>query len=128
MPVIPRTTHRIQRHFAPLVARVRFPPERLLTPPPLPWHIVFDIAVEGIPNAPQDPFIEALPSDLELPNADASSGDTIQPTSESEELISKPAGEAGRKKNGYQLKAVLGWDDQAYLDVQVSLQRIKTNS
>jgi hypothetical protein len=121
MPAVPRTTHRIQRQFVPLILRVHLPAEQLLTPPPLPWHTIFEAEAEGFPNVPQEPLIEAPPSDLELSNAATPSTSVTQPSA-SNESINKPAGEAGRKKNGYQLKVALGWDEQTYLDVQVSPQ------
>jgi hypothetical protein len=104
MPRVATPNHRAQRTFAPLVFRARFQPERLLTPPPLPWNISYPPHGEGKP-ADDTPLVTD-----ESPSADKTP--LIK--------IKRPPGEPGRKgERGFSTKDVLDLPEGVYEDLLV---------
>jgi hypothetical protein len=102
MPRIATPNNRIQHAFAPLVLRTCFQAERLITLPPLPWHVNFPPHVDGIPT--DDP----PPSERE-----ANKAPLIK--------MKRPAGEPGRKgERGFNLKATLDLPEGIYDELLVS--------
>jgi hypothetical protein len=111
MPKASTNTHRIQRHFLPIIYRSRFSPERLLTPPPNPFRTLYSI--EPTPLTPPPSPTDSL--------ALTANTDTDEVGNEAP-LIPKPPGEVARPgRNGYTLRAVVPWDDVTYHQVHVRL-------
>jgi hypothetical protein len=107
MPRIATPKNRTQRAFAPLLFRTRFQPERLLTPPPLPWHVTFP------------PHGDCIPAD-DVPPSEATSS-TKAPLIK----MKRPAGEPGRKgERGFNLKSTLDLPEGMHEELLVSLHQI----
>jgi hypothetical protein len=109
MPRVKSVKHRVQRAFAPLLFRAIFQPERLLTPPPLPWLTTFPPHIDG-----------HLPNNDPLPDSE---GPSVRNT----ELVKmkKPNGEPGRSgERGFNLKSTLNLPGDMYEEVIVSLYYI----
>jgi hypothetical protein len=108
MPRVETTNHHIQRAFSPLIFRTRFAPERLLTPPPLPWHASFPPHGDGKP-AQDLPLVENALS-----------------TASSSPLLKRkrPAGEPGRTGGrGFNLKLALDLPEDVYETMLVGWRR-----
>ena len=100
---------RVQRAFAPLILRATFLPERLHTPPPLPWLATFPPHVDG-----------SLPNDNPLPDSEGSS---VRKTVLVK--MKRPNGEPGRSGDrGFNLKSTLDLPGGMYEEVLVSSHRI----
>ena len=107
----------IPAYNPPLIYRARFLPEPLLTPPQSVLRLTF-----GQQNGPRQ-------SPSPAPSSPLSSPPPSRPTTPSPEdreifapddSIPKPEGEATRiKRNGYNLKAKLGWGTERYNEIQV---------
>jgi hypothetical protein len=114
MPKVPISTHRIQRHFSPLLYRTPFSPERLLTPPPLPYHVAFPLTEGPVPPPSEDCHI-SLAAEHSRSSCDSESEQSYPVK------IPKPRGEVARpKRHGYRLRDVVKWDEKTYNRVQVS--------
>ena len=105
MPRASTPSHRVQRAFTPLVFRTRFQPERLLTPPPLPWDLSY-------------PPHDGKPADnIPVVVDNGPSAHNVQLTK-----IRRPPGEPGRKgERGFSTKDILNLPDGMYEDLLVSL-------
>lgn len=102
MPRVATPDHRAQRTFAPLVFRARFQPERLLTPPPLPWNISYPPHGEGKPADDTPLVTDKSPSADKAPLI----------------KIKRPPGEPGRKgERGFSTKDVLDLPEGMYEDL-----------
>jgi hypothetical protein len=105
MPRVETPKHRIQRAFAPLPFRTFFKSERLLTPPPLPWHATFPPHADGKP-AEDAPLVEG---------SSTSKAPLIK--------MKRPPGEPGRKgERGFVVKSVLDLPEGVYEELLVSFR------
>lgn len=99
---------RVQRHFSPLAVSTIFRHERFLCPSPLSYHAVFSLDEHLPSGCPTDP---AVADNLSMNLAKSK--------------IPKPPGEVTRiERGGYNLQLALGWSDEQYKRLQVSLTRI----
>jgi hypothetical protein len=105
MPRIETPKHRVQRAFAPFLFKTGFQPERLLTPPPLPWLATFPPHVDG-----------QLSIDDPLPDSEGSAASKVVLVK-----MKKPNGEPGRSRvRGFNLKSTLDLPEGIYENVVVS--------
>lgn len=98
--IVETSSPHVQRYFRPLAVRMRFSPERLISPGLHSRRRVFSPEPRG-----------AIPLDV----------DPYEPKKK------KPHGEVTRVgRNGYNLQAALGWTDKFYAEVQVRSTIIAT--
>jgi hypothetical protein len=109
---MPAAANRIQRHFAPITYRATFSPERLVESPPITLRKVFPMLEGPIPHW----------------NHGGGTSDGSSESSEDEveydvlPMVTKPKGEAGRIKDGYQLRDVVNWDKETFSEVEVRIR------
>ncbi|KIM80260.1 hypothetical protein PILCRDRAFT_9794 [Piloderma croceum F 1598] len=109
MPRIETPKHRVQRAFAPFIFKAGFRPERLLTPPPLPWLATFPPHNDG-----------QLPINDSLPNSEGSTASKVVLVK-----MKRPNGEPGRSgERGFNLKSTLNLPKGIYEDMLEEVNRL----
>lgn len=106
MPAIRAPASRVMRHFSPLTTRTTFKQERLSTPPPIAYRIVYPVGTHTPKSTATNPF------------------GCSKPKSKTS-LKKKPDGEVTRlNRGGYNLQAELKWADELYQSCQVNYPTI----
>jgi len=109
MPCVSTPKHRIHRAFAPLIFRAHFQPERLMSPPPLPWNMSYPPHGDGKPA--DDPPLVA--------------GDASFANNAPLVKIKRLPGEPGRRGDrGFTMKDVLNLPEGIFEELLVSLRYI----